>query len=157
MTRRAHPGRAPTRAGETISYVTVEVADQLFGIPIETVHDVFVLSGLTRIPLAPPEVAGLVNLRGRVVTAIDLRRRFGLPDSASERKMAVGIEAGAESFGLVVDGVGEVMTLPREGRDDNPVHFTGRWSALASGVHRLKGRLLVVMDVDAVLDLDRAA
>lgn len=159
MRAAAPQAEAPAGPGaETVCYVTVEVAGQLFGIPIERVHDVFVVSGLTRVPLAPPEVAGLVNLRGRVVTALDLRRRFGLPETgAAERPMAVGIEAGSEFLGLIVDAVGEVLRLDRESRDDNPVHLAERWAALASGVHRLEDRLLVVLDVDAVLNLDRTA
>lgn len=139
------------------TYVTVEVGEQLFGIPIEHVHDVFVVSGLTRVPLAPPEIAGLVNLRGRVLTVIDLRCRFGLPPrGGAGRLIAVGIEFAGESFGLLVDAVGEVMQLPLADRDDNPVHLAARWSSLSLGIHPLPACLLVVMDVKAVLDPERA-
>src|SRR3982751_5191213 len=95
-----------------IEYVTVMIGGQLFGLPINRVQDVFMLDRLTRVPLAPPEIAGVLNLRGRIVTAIDMRRRLGLPPLA-ERKamMAVGIEIRGESFGLIIDQVGEVMKL----------------------------------------------
>ena len=63
----------------TEGYVTVVTGGQLFGLKLERVRDVFVPRGLSEVPLAPPEVAGLLNLRGRIVTAIDLRRRLGLP------------------------------------------------------------------------------
>ena len=142
----------------TATYVTVEVGEQLFGIPIEHVHDVFVVSGLTRVPLAPPEIAGLVNLRGRVLTMIDLRCRLGLPPRGEPgRLIAVGIEFEGESFGLLVDTVGEVMQLAAADRDDIPVHLATRWSSLSLGIHSLPARLLVVMDVKAVLDPERAA
>ncbi|MBT2856498.1 chemotaxis protein CheW, partial [Staphylococcus coagulans] len=67
--------------GPTDDYVTVFVGDTLFGLAIERVHDVFVPSGVTPVPLAPSEIVGLLNLRGRVVTAVCLRRRLGLPDA----------------------------------------------------------------------------
>jgi purine-binding chemotaxis protein CheW len=67
-------------SGEYEEYVTVMVCDQIFGLPIDRVHDVFIASSLTTVPLAPKEIVGLLNLRGRVVTAMCLRRRLGLPD-----------------------------------------------------------------------------
>ena len=77
-------------ASETIiEYVTATVGGQLFGLPISRVQDVFVPERLARVPLAPPEIAGLLNLRGRIVTAIDMRRRLGL-DAAERRRPAHG-------------------------------------------------------------------
>src|SRR3712207_6830601 len=87
-------------------YVTVMVGDQMFGLPIDRVHDVFIASALTDVPLSPREIVGLLNLRGRVVTAMCLRRRLGLPDrDESGRNMAVGLEHQSESYGLLVDSV----------------------------------------------------
>src|SRR5262252_8541360 len=91
-------------------YVTVMLDGQLFGLPISRVQDVFVPDRLTRVPLAPPEVAGILNLRGRVVTAIEMRARLDLGTRAPGRPvMAIGIELKGESYGLLVDAVGEVM------------------------------------------------
>lgn len=144
--------------GEAESYVTVEVAGQAFAIPIGRVRDVFQIVGMTAVPLAPAEVAGLVNLRGRVVTAIDLRRRFGLADRApDDPRMAVGIDDGSDAIGLVVDAVGEVVALAGRDADDLPPHLAPGWAGLCTHVHRIEGRLLMVMDVDSVLDLDRSA
>src|SRR5579863_10309631 len=76
----------------TIEYVTATVGEQLFGLPIARAQDVFAVDRLTRVPLAAPEIAGVLNLRGRIVTAIDLRRRLGLAPAADNRKrMAIGI------------------------------------------------------------------
>lgn len=133
-------------------YITVLVAGQLLGLPIHRVHDVFVASDMTTVPLAPPEIVGLLNLRGRVVTAVSLRRRLGLPDSEGFSKgMAIGLEHKGESFGLLVDEVGDVLKLDPEEMQPNPVHLQQRWSELSKGVHQLQNRLLIILDVDAVL------
>jgi purine-binding chemotaxis protein CheW len=140
--------------GTAYEYVTVTVADQMFGLPIDRVHDVFIASALTGVPLAPREIVGLLNLRGRVVTAMCLRRRLGLPEGESGREMAVGLEHQGESYGVLVDRVGEVMKLSPETREPNPVHMDPRWVRLSRGVHRLENQLLIILDVDAVLALD---
>ena len=131
------------------TYVTATVAGHMFGVPIERVHDVFNVGRITPIPLTPPEVAGLSNLRGRVVTMLDLRARLG--GTAGRGTMALGIEAGPESFGLFVDAVGEIMKLPAASAAETPVHLDSRWAELARGVHQLAEGILVVLDVDAVL------
>jgi purine-binding chemotaxis protein CheW len=143
--------------GEDQEYVTVTVSDQLFGLPIDRVHDVFIASALTDVPLAPREIVGLLNLRGRVVTAMCLRRRLGLPDAEKGREMAVGLEHQGESYGLLVDQVGEVMKMSTETLEPNPVHMDPRWGRLSRGVHRLDDKLLIVLDVDSVLDLGSEA
>ncbi len=140
-------------AGE-FDYVSVVVGGQLFGLPIQRVRDVFMVQTMTSVPLAGPEIAGLINLRGRIATVIDLRRRLGLPASTSADLMAIGIEARGESYGLIVESVGEVMRLGNDTRDENPIHMSGPWAALSRCVHRLDGTLLVVLDVEAVLDID---
>jgi len=137
-----------------IEFVTVLIADQLFGLPISRVHDVFMVDRLTRVPLAPPEIAGILNLRGRVVTTIDMRRRLDLPAREEGRgNMAVGIEHRGESYGLLIDSVGEVLKIPTASRDPNPVNLDPRWSRLAEGVVQLDDRLMVVLDVERVLEL----
>lgn len=139
-------------SGEYEEYVTLMVCDQIFGLPIDRVHDVFIASSLTTVPLAPKEIVGLLNLRGRVVTAMCLRRRLGLPDREDGAgEMAVGLEHQGESYGLLVDAVGEVMRLAPEGREPNPAHMDERWRKLSRGVHQLDRKLLIILDVEAVL------
>src|SRR5947209_12858134 len=107
-----------------VEYVTLIVDEQLFGVPISRVQDVFMPARLTRVPLAPPEIAGVLNLRGRIVTAVDLRRRLGMAPRAGGRPaMAVGIELKGESYGLLIDSVGEVMKLAGDTREANPVNL----------------------------------
>ena len=137
-----------------VEYVTATVGGQLFGLPISRVQDVFAPDRLTRVPLAPPEIAGLLNLRGRIVTAIDMRRRLGLDALAADApRMAVGVECKGESYGLLIDAIGEVLKLSASGREDNPVNLDPGLARVSAGVHRLDGKLLVVLDVDRVLDI----
>jgi len=139
-------------------YVTFTVAGQLFGLPIERVQDVFKPTRMTRVPLAGPEIAGVLNLRGRIVTAIHLSNRLDLDARAEPTPpMAIGIEFGAESFGLLVDTVGEVLKLPDGEREQNPINLDRRLARVCAGVFRLDGQLLVVLDVDRVLDLGAEA
>jgi purine-binding chemotaxis protein CheW len=142
----------------TTEYVTATVGGQLFGLPIARVQDVFVLDRLTRVPLASPEIAGVLNLRGRIVTAIDMRKRLGLaPLGEARKQMAIGIEYRGESYGLLIDAIGEVLNLPSGGREGNPVNLEARLARVSAGVHRLDDRLLVVLDVDRVLDVGQQA
>ncbi|EFO31579.1 purine-binding chemotaxis protein [Roseibium sp. TrichSKD4] len=138
-------------SGDSIQYVTVVIGGQLFGLPISQVHDVFVPDSVTRVPLSAPEVAGVLNLRGRIVTAINMRRRLHLPPLEDEQMMAVGIEYKNESYGLVIDSVGEVLTLPTDNAEPNPTNLDKRWAEIAGGVHRLDGQLMVILDVDRLL------
>jgi purine-binding chemotaxis protein CheW len=139
-------------------YVTAMIGEQLFGLPISRVQDVFMPDRLTRVPLAPPEIAGVLNLRGRIVTAIDMRARLGLPKRDDGRpSMAVGIESKGESYGLLIDVIGEVLKLNESSAEPNPVNLDMRLARVSAGVHRLDGQLLVVLDVDKVLEMGTEA
>jgi purine-binding chemotaxis protein CheW len=135
-------------------FVTFTIAGQTFGQPIGRVQDVFKPARITRVPLAGAEIAGVLNLRGRIMTAIDMRYRLDVKRrEEGAAPMAIGIEAKGESFGLLVDAVGEVVKLPDFDREPNPINLDGKLAALSAGVYRLDGLLLVVLDVDRVLDL----
>ncbi len=141
-----------------VEYVTVSIGEQLFGLPIARVQDVFMPDRLTRVPLASGEIAGVLNLRGRIVTAIDMRRRLGLAARGdAQNVMAVGIECNGESYGLLIDAVGEVLKLADGTRESNPVNLDKRLASVSAGVHRLEGQLLVILDVDRVLDVGQDA
>jgi purine-binding chemotaxis protein CheW len=141
-----------------VEYVTATIGDQLFGLPISRVQDVFMPERMTVVPLAAPEIAGLLNLRGRIVTVIDMRRRLDLGAHEHGRGlMAIGVECKGESYGLLIDEIGEVLTLSAASREVNPVNLDARLKRVSAGVHRLDGRLLVVLDVDRVLDVGASA
>jgi purine-binding chemotaxis protein CheW len=139
-------------------YVTFTAAGQLFGLPIERVQDVFKPAHMTRVPLAGPEIAGVLNLRGRIVTAINLGNRLDLESrTGAAAPMAIGIESGSESFGLLVDSVGEVLKLSEGDREATPINLERKLARVSAGVFRLDDQLLVVLDVDRVLDLGAEA
>ncbi|RYE35157.1 MAG: chemotaxis protein CheW [Hyphomicrobiales bacterium] len=154
--------QAPTAPGfgDSLDYVTIRVGEQLLGLPIGRVQDVFITNRITLVPRAPDEIVGLINLRGRIVTAICLRKRLGRPveiklDGQGRQELtAIGIDHAGEAYALIVDAVGEVIRLDRSTFEPLPVHLDRVWAALATGIHRLDGELLVVLDLDAVLDLD---
>src|ERR1700743_1923625 len=130
------------------------IVGQLFALPISRVQDVFMPERLTRVPLASSEIAGVLNLRGRIVTVVNMRVRLGLPKADDGKPpMAVGVDLRGESYGLLIDQIGEVLRLPDDGREENPVNLDPRMATFAGGVHRLDGHLMVVLDVDRVLEL----
>jgi len=116
--------------GTVAEYVTAMIGGQLFGLPISRVQDVFMPERLTRVPLSSSEIAGVLK-----------------------PPMAVGVDLRGESYGLLIDQIGEVLTLPDDSREENPVNLDPRMTKLAGGVHRLDGQLMVVLDVDRVLEL----
>jgi len=143
---------------ETNDFVSVVVGDQLFGIPVLEVRDVLASQRITRVPLAPPEVAGSLNLRGRIVTAIDLRTRLGLPPRAAEQsagkaRMSVVVDHGGELYSLVVDSAGEVLSLSEATFERNPATLDPRWREVSAGIYRLDDTLLVVFDITRLLDI----
>ena len=138
---------------DSSEYITVIIEGQLFGIPVLAVHDVFVPRAVTRVPMSNPEVGGVLNLRGRIVTVIDMRERLELPARADGgASMAVGVEYRGESYGLVIDSVGEVLRVKNSEMQSNPSTLDRRWRSVSVGVQRLENDLMVVLDVPRVLD-----
>jgi purine-binding chemotaxis protein CheW len=137
-------------------FVTMTVATQLFGIPVLKVQDVLGPQRIAHVPLAPPEVLGSLNLRGRIVTAVDVRTRLGIPKRPDgDHSMSVVVEHDNELYSLVVDKVGEVMTLPASDYEKSPATLDPRWHEVSSGIYRLQGNLLVVLDVARFLRVDK--
>lgn len=136
-------------------FVTLTLADQLCGVPVQGVRDILSEQAITRIPLAPAEIGGSLNLRGRIVTAVDLRRRLRLPPApAGQPRMSVVAEQGGELYALLVDQVSEVMTLRADAFERNPPTLPPEWAAYSDGIYRLDGKLLVVLDVARLLAVD---
>lgn len=135
-------------------YVTFRIGGQLFGLSVTEIHDVFRPARMTPVPLSGQEIAGVLNLRGRIVTAIDARSRLGLraleKDKRAQR-LAIGVEHGGESFGLVIDEIGDVVRLDDNEMEQNPVNLDATWSGVSRGVYRLGDRLLVIMDMNQML------
>ncbi|MFM9975864.1 MAG: chemotaxis protein CheW [Beijerinckiaceae bacterium] len=142
-----------TRASDIEQLVMFYLNDQVFGLPIHQVRDVFIVSTMTRVPLAPAGVAGLFNLRGRVMTMLCMREMLGVTRHVDNAGMtAIGIEWRGESFGLVVDRIGEVASLSRSTRDLNPANLDPRWAGLSAGVYKLADTLLVELSLNALFN-----
>ncbi len=128
-------------------FVIMTVHGQLCGIPVLSVRDIIVTQDMTRIPLAPPEIAGSMNLRGRIVTAIDLRRRLNLPPrEPGQVGMSVVVDRQGELYSLVVDSVREVMECNDRQLEPNPPTLAAAWCDFSSGIYRLQSELLVVLN-----------
>jgi len=156
MTPNPAPGEArsaPVASEDNREFVSITVAGQLFGIPVLQVQDVLGPQRITRIPLAPLEVAGSLNLRGRIVTAIDLRTRLRLPPlPEGQSGMSIVVDHGGELYSIIIDAVGEVLSLSGEAAERNPVTLDPVWREVSAGIYRLKEALLIVLDVARVLD-----
>lgn len=135
-------------------FLTLTVAGQTCGVPVLVVRDVLGPQTITRIPLAPPEVAGSLNLRGRIVTAVDLRRRLHLPPREPDQQpMSIVVEMAGELYSMLADGVGEVIPLLSEDSAPNPPTLDPLWREVSRGVHRRDGQLLIVLDVERILTI----
>jgi purine-binding chemotaxis protein CheW len=141
-------------ASGACSFVTMRVNRQMVGIPVIVVQDVLKRMTVARVPLAPREVAGVINLRGRIVTVLDMRRRLALPPAAEGAEcMHCVVEHQDELFSLMVDSIGDVLNLPASRIDRSPPNLEEHWRSVAAGVCRLDGELLVVLDVQALLTI----
>jgi len=139
--------------GDARQFVTLTVEKQLFGIPVLSVRDVLAKQKIAKVPLAHPVVAGLINLRGRIVTAIDLRRRMGLDDRPpGADSMAVVVEHGKELYSLIIDSIGDVLTIPADKFERNLTTLDPLWRGFSDGIYRLEHELLVVLDIGRLLE-----
>ena len=134
--------------GFSTEYVTAMIGGQLFGLPIARVQDVFMPDRMTQVPLSSPDIADSPTL------TVNRRCRLGVPQQKSEQPaMAIGIECRGESYGLLIDDIREVMTLPDSMLETNPINLDPLLAQVSSGVIRLDSQLLVVLDIDRVLQV----
>jgi purine-binding chemotaxis protein CheW len=135
-------------------FVTLTLAGQLCGVPVLAVREVITDSKIVRVPLAPQEIAGNINLRGRIVTAIDTRRRLGLnPAADAANRVALVAEADGALYALLVDQVQEVLSLRSDQMEGTPSNLAATWQHFSRGVFRLADHTMVVLDIDRLLAL----
>lgn len=133
-------------------YVTIWLDGQMCGIPVLEVHDVLSKQVMTKIPKSPAAIAGVLNLRGQIVTAIDLRKRLNLADREdSNDEMNVVVEYQAEPYSLIIDKVGDVLSLSNDAFEKNPVTLEACWQEVSTGIFRLEEELLVILDIEKLL------
>ena len=146
-----HPGE------ELEDFVTFTIGNQLFGIPVLRVQDILTPDQIAPIPLAPKEVRGSINLRGRIVTVIDVRVRLSLPrreNAGNGKNMGVTVEQDNDLYTLLVDQIGDVIGLSPTLYEKNPATLDPKWRDFSNGVYRLEKQLLVVLDIERLLDLN---
>lgn len=140
----------------TKQLLAVYLDSELFGIPISHIQEVLATLPLTYVPLAPPAVRGVMNLRGRIVTAIDLRTSLSQSDKpvigSSQANMSVVIEDGGELYSLLVDRVGDVLTVQAADIEEPPLTMNTAWKRVSSGVLPLKDRIMVILKPSAILN-----
>lgn len=138
-------------------YCTFLLDGQPFGIDVMEVQEVVRHQEMTRVPLAPAVVRGLINLRGQIVTAIDLRRRLGLPDRAGgEPPVNVVVRTDDGAVSLLVDEIGDVLAVPAAAFEPPPETLRGPARGLIRGAYKLDGRLLLVLDTGRAVAADPA-
>jgi purine-binding chemotaxis protein CheW len=138
-------------------YCTFFLDGHYFGIDVLQVQEIIRYQEMTRVPLAPPVVRGLINLRGQIVTALDLRRRLELPDrSDSELTANVVVQTDDGAVSLLVDEIGDVLQVPEESFERPPETLQGIARDLIRGAYKLDGRLLLILDTERVVNLAEA-
>ena len=139
-------------------FATFEVANQLFGVEVHTVQEVLSYNEYTPVPLAPPAVGGLFNLRGQVIPAVDLRVQLGLSrQSLSGPIMNVILRGDGEPVSLLVDKIGEVVDLDDDAFEPPPDTLNGPTRDLVTGTFKMDGRLMLALDVSQAVDIHRVA
>jgi purine-binding chemotaxis protein CheW len=135
-------------------FSTFVVDRLLFGVEVEKVQEVIRYQVMTRVPLAPPVVKGLINLRGQIVTAVDMRSRLGLrPRAATDLPMNVVIRHDDGAVSLLVDEIGDVLEVEEGAFELPPGTLAGEMRELVCGVYKLKDSLLIALDTDRILNL----
>jgi purine-binding chemotaxis protein CheW len=142
----------------SMQYATFEVADQLFGVTVDAVQEVLSFNEYTAVPLAPPAVGGLFNLRGQVIAAVDLRVQLGLErQSLDGAVMNVILRGDDEPVSLLVDRIGEVIDLDESTFEPPPDTLSGPARELVIGTFKLQDRLMLALDPNHAVDTYRGA
>lgn len=153
LTTHDAPSLAPGAAIDGIRQYSTFCIDKLFfGIEVLKVQEVLRYLEMTSVPLAPDVIEGLINLRGQIVTAVDMRRRLGLPkrkEGETPMNMVVRSEEGAVS--LLVDEIGDVLQVPADSYEPPPDNMPREQREIIDGVYKLDGRLLLVLNSERVL------
>jgi purine-binding chemotaxis protein CheW len=146
--------RESTQAGseELLQLVSFNIGDEEFGVDILRVQEINRMMEVTRVPNSPEFVDGVINLRGKVIPVVDLRRRFGMPRKAHDKNTRIiVVELAGNVVGFVVDAVREVLRIPRSVTEPPPVLGGGVKDGYVTAVGKLNDRLLILLDLERVL------
>ena len=145
---------APRQTGETTQYSTFRVADMFMGIELTRVQELLRYQEMTSVPLAPPAIEGLINLRGQIVTALDVRRILGLPavEFKDTLPMNIVIQSEGGPVSLLVDEICDVLDVPPEASTPLPENMPAAYRELIEGVYQLDCGLLLILNSERVLE-----
>jgi purine-binding chemotaxis protein CheW len=132
--------------------VGFRVGQETFGVPITCVHEIVRVPEVTNVPDSPTYVEGVINLRGKIVSVVDLRKRFGAQPSPHDKKnRVIVVESEGRLVGLIVDAASEVMKIPHSEIEPPPRILTDGDDGYVTGVGKLKDRLVILVDLNRVL------
>ena len=143
---------------EILQLVSFHLGTEEFGIDILAVREIIKMINITRVPNAPEFIEGVINLRGRIIPIVYLRTRLGMPkkDMDKESRIIV-VEFNDKTLGFIVDAVNEVMRIPVDITEDPPDFIGGINSEYITSIAKLEEKLLIILDLDRVFDLDELA
>lgn len=148
---------ATVRQSHDIQLVTMRIHNQLLSIPVSETREILHEQKITKVPLVDNGIAGTLNLRGRIVTVLDIRHRLQLPlHQAGAHASFVVVEYKGELYSLIVDSVGDVLTVPSSDIQDAPPNLDANWRSISSGIYKLDTELLVVLDPKALFSFASA-
>lgn len=155
-------GKSPQTDAGTSQYLTFTLAGEAFAIPIEHVREIIEFNGLTTIPMMPPFLRGVINLRGAVVPVVDLQARFGRGETEINKRTCVIIvelnhDDETPSIGIMVDAVNEVLSVERNRIEAKPAFGTKIRADFIDGILNLDGRFIITLDIQQVLSIDEMA
>jgi purine-binding chemotaxis protein CheW len=146
-----------SKSASEVEFVTFYVGDLLIGVDINQLDEINRLVDITPVPHAPSYVRGVVNLRGEVVTVIDLRKILGLEESKNTgQNRNVIVNSQGEQIGLLVDRIADVVRASPEDLDEPPANISGMDGRFFKNICQLDNNLLIVLDVDAAIDVKEA-
>ncbi len=139
---------------EEKQFCTFYLDNHFFGVAVETVQEVFRYQEMTHIPLAPPEIRGLINLRGQIITAIDLRQRLSISKLPEDKlPMNVVVRNGDNVVSLLVDAIGDVLEVSEEVFERTPETIPEEVRKLVRGIYKLEGKLLLILDAEKAVNV----
>ncbi|MNK72860.1 Chemotaxis protein CheW [compost metagenome] len=141
---------------EILQLVSFNLDTEEFGVDIGAVQEIVRMPEITKVPRSPDFVEGVVNLRGKIIPVVDLRKRFRLPlGEATKSTRIIIVTIGGKTVGMIVDGVSEVLRLDAASVEPPPEMVTTAIdSAFLKGIAKLEGRLLILLDLELILNQD---
>lgn len=147
-----------SQAPGTLQLVSFRLGDEEYGIEITKIQEIILMGEITRVPQTPVYVKGLINLRSNVIPILDLRLRFGLPEGqTNDETRIMVVNVAGKTIGLIVDAVSEVLRVAQEEIAPPPPTVAGLGREYLTGLVKLEGRLLILLDIDKLLDEEGAA